>query len=351
MSRIVGAFALVVSTAALLGMAWFMYQTPGVITDGAAPAVHAGAEPASGDPLLIRIEGGENARTIGEMLEEQGIIESGRHFEVLVGLTGVQDSLEAGQYEFDRGIPVMEAVNRIAQGRTAATRVVIPEGLRAEEIGQILEREGIVSQADFMSALDRTLYAQPFLSQVVSSRLDGFLFPAGYEFRRDVTAREVVDTMLTAFQTNVADVIQLEGQGLTLEQVVNLAAIVEREAAEPSEHPLIASVYLNRLRDGIALQADPTTQYAVAFDPVSVLAYGYWKEELTVEDLALDSPYNTYVYAGLPPSPIANPGFDTIQAVVRPAQTSYFYFVAKGDGFHAFAETLEDHQANVDRYQ
>jgi UPF0755 protein len=343
--------AIVVSALAIAGMAWFAYTTADALTDGSEPPSQDVATPQTGDPLLVTIAEGENAATIGSALEEQGIIESGQHFEMLVSLTGVQDSLEAGEYEFDRGIPVMEAVNRIAAGRTASNTVVIPEGLRAEEIGQILEREGIVTMPEFMGALDRTLYAQPFLSQVESSRLDGFLYPAGYEFRRDVTAQEVVDTMLTAFQTNVADVIQLEGQGLTLEQVVGIAAIVEREATEPSENELIASVYLNRLRDGIPLQADPTTQYAVAFDPTSVFTYGYWKEELTIDDLALDSPYNTYVYAGLPPTPIANPGFDTIQAVVRPAQTNYFYFVAKGDGFHAFSETLEEHQANVDRYQ
>jgi UPF0755 protein len=349
--RIAGAIALLISLAAIAALAWVMYAIPGAITDGSAPPVRAAGPPSEGDPLLIAIDAGENARTIGEKLEEQGVIESARHFEVLVGLTGVQDSLEAGEYEFDRGIPVLEAVNRIAEGRTASRRVVIPEGLRAEEIGAILEGEDIVNQADFVAALDRTLYTQPFLSQVQSSRLDGFLFPAGYEFRRDVTAQEVVDAMLTAFQTNVADVIQLEGQPMTLEDAVNLAAIIEREATEPSEHPIIASVYLNRLRDGIALQADPTTQYAVAFSLESVATYGYWKEELTVDDLALDSPYNTYVYAGLPPTPIANPGFDTIQAVIRPAQTDYFYFVAKGDGFHAFAETLEEHFANVELYQ
>ncbi|HWQ28370.1 MAG TPA: endolytic transglycosylase MltG, partial [Dehalococcoidia bacterium] len=138
---------------------------------------------------------------------------------------------------------------------------------------------------------------------------------------------------------------------LTPWQVVTLASIVEREARVPEERPLIASVFLNRLRLGIPLQADPTVQYALANDPANVEAFGYWKSELTVDDLRLDSPYNTYVYVGLPPGPICNPGLDAIRAVLRPAQTNYLFFVAKPDGSHAFAETLEEHERNVAQYQ
>jgi UPF0755 protein len=343
--------AAAICLAALGGLALFMYRTPGAFGDTDEPAVRAAPTPADAEPVLITIAEGESARTIGKALEEQGIIESGRHFEVLVGITGVQDSLEAGEYEFDRGVPALEAVNRIAEGRTASRRIVIPEGLRAEEIGELLEAGQIVNKQDFMAALDKSLYAQPFLAQVTSTSLDGFLFPAGYEFRRNVTAQEVVSAMLDGFQVNVADGLQLEGQEMTLEQVVNLAAIVEREATVVSEHPLIASAFRNRLRSDIPLQADPTVQYAIAADPASVALFGYWKEELTVDDLAYDSPYNTYVYPGLPPGPIANPGLDTIQSVIRPAQTEFLYFVAKGDGSHVFAETLEEHLANVELYQ
>jgi len=133
--------------------------------------------------------------------------------------------------------------------------------------------------------------------------------------------------------------------------VVTLASIVEREAVEPSERPIIASVFLNRLRAGIALQADPTVQYAVGQNNPSVAKYGYWKKDLTLDDLQVDSPYNTYVHPGLPPGPIANPGLASINAVVRPASTNYLYFVAKNDGTHVFAETLEEHLRNVEQYQ
>lgn len=354
MSRnsIVAVIGIVLTLAVLGAFAFVVHNTPdAVYGDDDVPAPEAASTPIAGEPLLIAIEAGESAESIGAMLEDQGIIASGSHFEVLVGLTGVQESLEAGEYEFDRGIPVAEAVNRIAEGRTASRYVVIPEGLRAEEIGDILEQANIVTKADFLAALDKSRYTQPFLSQVASTSLEGYLFPAAYEFRRNVTADEVVSRLLDGFQTNVADTLQFEGQDFTLEQAVNLAAIVEREATDTAEHPTIASVFENRLRLGMPLQADPTVQFAISADPASLTQYGVWKEELTLEDLEFDSPYNTYVYTGLPPGPIANPGLDTIKSVIRPAETEYLYFVAKGDGTHAFAETLAEHFANVELYQ
>jgi len=348
--RIAACVACLISLGVLAALALFVYATPGAISSDGPPPVR-NAAPLAGDPILITIEQGESAKSIGRALQEQGIIESAKHFELMVGLTGVQESLEAGEYEFDSGIPVVEAVHRIAEGRTAARRVVIQEGLRSEEIGDILQAAGVCGKQDFLFALQKSRYSQPFLAQVSSDSLEGFLFPAVYDFRRNTPPEEVVGRLLDAFQLNVADKIQLEGQPFTLEEVVSLAAIVEREATEVSERPIIASVFENRLRSGIALQADPTVQFAVAADPASVARFGYWKRELTVDDLALDSPYNTYVYPGLPPGPIANPGLDTIQSVIRPAQTEYLYFVAKGDGAHAFAETLEEHLANIERYQ
>lgn len=348
--RIIAIVVVLLSLSALGALAFVVYSTPGAVSGDREPRVRTAARPA-GEPMLITIEPGESARSIGKALQEQGIIESAKHFELMVGLTGVQDSLEAGEYEFEPVVPVVEAVHRIAEGRTAARRVVIQEGLRSEEIGDIMQAAGICGKQDFLVALQKSRYSQPFLAQVSSDSLEGFLFPAVYDFRRNTPPEEVVSRLLDGFQANVADEIQLEGQPFTLEEVVSLAAIVEREATVVSERPIIASVFENRLRSGIALQADPTVQFAAAADPASVSEFGYWKRELTVDDLALDSPYNTYMYPGLPPGPIANPGLDSIQSVIRPAQTEFLYFVAKGDGAHAFAETLDEHLANIERYQ
>jgi UPF0755 protein len=139
--------------------------------------------------------------------------------------------------------------------------------------------------------------------------------------------------------------------GLSIHSIVTLASIVEREAVVPEEQPVIAGVFLHRLRIGMPLDADPTVQYAIANNPESQARYGYWKRELTVEDLRIDSPYNTRRYPGLPPGPIGNPGLGALAGVLNPTATSFLYFVAKTDGSHAFAETLQEHIANIQRYQ
>jgi UPF0755 protein len=351
-ARVAGVVLTVIALAMAAGLGWFVGQTPGTVfqheSEHAIPPFST-----SGGTVSITVEKGESARSIGAALQQKGVIRSDRLFQVLVALTGVQNKLEAGDYEFDAGLPAIEVVHRIAAGKTASRDVVIPEGRRAEEVGEILEKAGVVGKQDFLDALVKSQYSEPFLSQTSSSSLEGFLFPARYSFARSPKAGDVVATMLRGFQDKVAAQLQLEGQPLTLDQVVTLASIVEREAQDPSERPLIASVYLNRLRLGINLQADPTVQYAVTQYPLSVSAYGYWKKDLTLDDLKVDSPYNTYVRSGLPPGPIANPGLDSIIAVVRPARTNYLFFVARGDGTgqHAFAETLEEHIANVQKYQ
>jgi UPF0755 protein len=349
--RVVAAAVAAFAVALTAGLAWFMIGTPGsIFSDEAERPVPPLAT--GGPPLIVTVKQGESAKAIGAELERQGVIRSKRLFEIMVGLRGVQNSLEAGDYEFDLGTPVIEVVDRISTGKTASRDVVIPEGRRVEEAGEILEKAGVITKDAFLAALVKSQYDEPFLQQVSASGLEGFVFPAKYEFRRGAKPAEVVDTLLLGFQTNIADKVQLEGRELTLEQVVTLASVVEREAQTPSERPIIASVFLNRLKAGIPLQADPTVQYAVAnANPAGVLQYTYWKKELTVEDLKLDSPYNTYVNAGLPPGPIASPGLASIQAVVRPASTDYLFFVAKGDGTHAFAETLEEHLRNVEKYR
>ena len=153
--------------------------------------------------------------------------------------------------------------------------------------------------------------------------------------------------MLDAFEQRYREQIQPKLAPLSLRDVVILASIIEREARVPEDRPLIASVFLNRLELGMKLDADPTVQYAVAGDAASVQQFGYWKRALTVSDYRVSSPYNTYVNAGLPPGPIANPALDAILAVLQPAETDYLYFVARPDGRHVFAETFAEHQQNI----
>ncbi|MCH8065953.1 MAG: endolytic transglycosylase MltG [Chloroflexi bacterium] len=330
---------------------WLLSATPGaLVNDGPlrlGPTVQPDAE-----AIFVNIEEGEGAGQIAEKLEDAGVIESARVFRMLTAFMGVGDELAAGRYEFRPSITAVVAVQRISQGITTSGSVTIREGLRSEEIGELLEREGIVSAAAFREALTET-YAASFLAELpAGASLEGFLFPATYRFPSEITAHEVVQRLLTAFDARYQESIVplLAGSGQSLSDAVNLAAIVEREAQVPGERPAIASVFANRLSIGMGLQADPTVQYAVAEDPASVEQYGYWKLELTVADLAIDSPYNTYQHAGLPPAAIANPGLDSLLAATTPADTGYFYFVAcdDGSGSHVFAETLDEHNQNVD---
>jgi UPF0755 protein len=348
------AVALLIVVALAAGAGWFVYRTPGSVLTGSGKPIPAASDQATGaggaKSVLITVDKGESATDIGNALAAAGVVRSARLFEVLVGVTGVQDSLEAGEYDFDPGLPAIEVVRRIAAGKTASREVTIPEGLRVEQVGDLLQQANVVSASEFMAALVKSRYNVPFLAQLPDNDLEGFIFPASYEFSRSESATQVVQAMLQAFQDNVADKVQLEGQDLTLDQVVTLASIVEREAVVPSDRPLIASVYLNRLHAGIPLQADPTVQFALGDAAGSVKQYGWWKSELSLDDLKVESPYNTYVNEGLPPGPIANPGLDSIEAVIRPAQTDYLFFVATPDGHSVFAKTLEEHLKNVQKY-
>lgn len=342
-------FIVALSLAALLAVgAWLLSGTPGTLVNEdpqpLGPTVSADTQ-----PIIVPVEEGDSARDVGEKLEQAGVIESARLFRVLSSLMGVGDDLIAGDYEFQPGETALTAVRRISQGVTSPLIVTIPEGLRREEIGELLERRGVLTAQQFRQALGEP-YEASFLTELpAGAGLEGFLFPATYGFSRQTTAHDAVQQLLTAFEQRYEQELRpaLARGGKPLFETVILASIVEREAVVPEERPLIASVFLNRLALGLPLQADPTIQYAAARNPESVRQFGYWKQELTLADLAIDSPYNTYGNVGLPPGPIANPGLDSLLAAANPADSNYLFFVARPDGSHVFAETLEEHRQNV----
>ena len=318
-------------------------------------AVEATPIAVSNEPVNVTVQQGENPATIAKKLERAGIIRSAEHFGVLAGLMGVESQLNAGEYELTRGMPTTVVIDRLRRSVTLPQFVLtIPEGWRLEQIGEHLERKGIASVADFQAALAATDYNAPFLAQrPPGASLEGYLFPDTYFFTVKATAHDIVARLLATFNEKFPPELQQQAMshGLSLHQVVTLASIVEREAQVPAERPIIASVYLNRIKQGMPLQADPTTQYALAADPASVAKYGWWKRDLTLDDLKIRSPYNTYVVNGLPPGPIANPGEASLRAVAQPAQTDYLFFVAKPDGSHAFSRSLDEHNRNVQQYQ
>jgi UPF0755 protein len=335
---------------ALAGVAtWQIFKSPDTIDE--VPAYREAPSPSEAT-VEVSIAEGRSPEDIGKDLEAAGAIESATQFETLVSLLGYQGSLQAGEYEFARSTPELDAVYRVRGGLISARSVTVLEGWRLEEVADAYAAQGI-PRADFIAQARARNFEFPFIDGLGGSvSLEGYLYPARYPVRKDDTATDVINALLEGFESNVpVDLAaQAEESGLSLHDVVTLASIIEREAVVPEERPIMAQVFLRRLREGIPLGADPTVQYAVAADPDSVEEYGYWKRELTRADLEVDSPYNTYQESGLPPGPISNPRLDSMLAVVNPANTNYLYFVAKPDGSHAFASTLEEHQQNVEQY-
>jgi UPF0755 protein len=335
-----------------------VFAVVGVLLVTGSPGAVDGPDPyrpaaTPGDVVAVEVTAGQGPSEIAEALEVAGVIESGTQFRVLVQLMGYDRLLQAGNYELQRGMAALEVIYRMREGVVSTRSVTVVEGWQLGEIADAVARQG-VSREEFMAAAQSRAYELGFVGQIPEGEsLEGYLYPATYSLRASDTGEGVVRAMLDGFAANVpADTGDLAAaHGLTLHEVVTLASIIEREAVIPEERPVMAQVFLRRLEEGIALEADPTVQFALARDPANVEEFGYWKQGLTTEDLDLDSPYNTYFYPGLPPGPICSPSAGAIAAVINPAATNYLYFVAKPDGSHAFAETFEEHQANVAMYQ
>jgi UPF0755 protein len=337
------------------GAGWVIASSPSTVS---REGLRLGA-PSEGNPVYVVVQAGDDAATIGRRLEASGIIDSAASFQRLAKITGAERNLAAGEYEFVANTSTLDAVLRIRDGLTSARVVAVPEGMRLEEIGNLLERRGVVKSGEFLAAVNALATSGTSLdpdllqSRPMAATLEGYAYPATYSFSRSIGPNEVVLTMVKALSERLTPALRAEAraQGLTIHEVLILASIVEREVVDATERPLIAAVYRNRLKIDMPLQADPTVQYAVAARPGNVVEYGYWKRVLSLQDLQFDSTYNTYTKRGLPPGPIANPGIDSITAVIRPAPTNHLYFVARNDGSHAFSETFEEHQRNVEQYQ
>ncbi|QRG70531.1 endolytic transglycosylase MltG [Brevibacillus choshinensis] len=321
-----------------------------VAVGGTALYAYQQLQPVEGEQAAknVTIPSGSSVREIGRLLEEAGLIRNADLFSNYVKYKGVGPALKAGEYQFTTGQTIDALLQNMTEGKTivSAKRFTIPEGWNIEQIADHLDKEGIVTKADFLKEVDQGAFPEyPFVAQIPASkerkhRLEGYLFPETYEVKKDATAHEVVSRMLAQFQkewqpqwTN-----ELKQQKLTLDQAVNLASIIEREVTVDKERPIVAGVYYNRIRDKWPLQADATVQFVL----------GKQRDRLTYEDLKVNSPYNTYTNPGLPPGPIANPGRASLEAVVKPAKHDYFFYVTKKDGTseHYFSRTLEEHNAN-----
>lgn len=296
------------------------------------------------DAQELDIAPGSGTRAIGDALVSAGVVRDALTYRLAVWLSGDARRLKAGEYRFDRPMSAREVVDKIVRGEVDLVRVTFREGLAIPDMAAIFEAQGLGTAASFREAA-RNVAAIADLDPVATD-LEGYLFPETYAVSRHSDAATLVSAMVNRFRVVLTPslVEAAQARGLTVRQFVTLASIVEKETGATSERPMVAAVYTNRLRIGMGLQCDPTVIYALQ-------RAGRYDGNLTRDDLAFDSPYNTYRYAGLPPGPIAAPGKEALEATARPAEVDYLYFVSRNDGTHAFATTLDEHNRNVQKYQ
>lgn len=293
----------------------------------------------------FEIQPGESVNSIATRLETEGLIADGKDFRAYLIYKGLDSSIKSGKFILSPSMNAIEIAKAIQSTYTASVSFFIYPGWRAEEIAAALPSSGIeVAPDDFLRLVHNpSLLTKPSLVSSFPSA-DGFLFPGTYEIDRKISAEELLLTLVQRYEENVtSEVIDaIKSQGLTVYEGITLASIIQRETFADEERARIASVFYNRLANGMKLETDPTVQYALGY---SETWGGWWKTPLASYDLGIDSPYNTYRVVGFPPTPISNPDLPSILAVAYPEQTDFYYFRAKCDasGLHDFSRTFEEH--------
>ena len=293
---------------------------------------------------IVTIRRGATTNQIGSQLESRGVIRSALFFKWYLRLLRPTDTVKAGEYQFANSRSLLAIVKKIGEGRVHYRPLLIPEGLTAKQTVERLVSQDSGTNQGFHSALRDTDSIRDLDPQ--ANDLEGYLFPDTYFVTRGLEERDIVHAMVTNFRERWTPkrLARAKELNLTTREVVTLASLIEKETHLGEERALISAVFHNRLARRIKLQCDPTVIYAVSlikdYDGV-----------INQSDLLLDSPYNTYRYAGLPPGPIASPGIDSIDAALYPADVNYLYFVARKDGGHFFAQRYRDHRRAVERYR
>jgi UPF0755 protein len=298
-----------------------------------------------GADKLVTIAPGSGTARILQTLQRDGVIADAKLARAYLVFTG-EPKIQAGQYRFRGPMTTAQVLRKLVKGDIVARTLTIVEGLTVEEIADQLARDGYGRREVFLD-----LMRSPRLIADLdpdAPDLEGYLFPETYSFAFGTPEKEIVETLVKTFrrrfERDVRPRLAQGPPGRTIRQVVTLASIVEKEAKAPQDRPLIAAVYQNRLARRIGLAADPTVIYALK-------RVGRYNGNLRRDDLRMDSPYNTYRYAGLPPGPICSPGEASLAAAAAPADVPYLYFVSRNDGTHVFATTLAEHNRNVEIWQ
>lgn len=298
----------------------------------------------AGDEQFVDLARGIRSQAIGRALIDAGVVSDSLVFRIALWMSGSARLLKAGEYRFDRPMTPREVIDKIARGDVFMRPITFPEGLTIREMAASYEAHGFGTAASFTAAARAAGLIADL--DAAAADLEGYLFPETYALSRHASADHLVAMMVARFRAIMEPDLAREARarGLSVRQVVTLASIVEKEASRLEERPIVAAVYLKRLRLRMALQSDPTVIYALE-------RAGQYKGDLTKDNMTFDSPYNTYRYSGLPPGPIAAPSRSALEAVVRAPDTDYLYFVSRNDGTHVFARDLAEHNRNVQRYQ
>jgi UPF0755 protein len=296
------------------------------------------------------IESGEAPGITAVRMQEAGIIRSAEIFTTYLIYSGKDKGIQAGDYHLNPGLTAIQIADKLQDATPENATLVILPGWRMEEVAASLPTSGLsVSPDEFLELAQNTNGIDAAPAGIADgASLEGYLFPDTYEIKRGATTKEVLDTIINHFNNQMTSALKkgFKKNGLSIYQAVTLASMVQKEAVNEDEQPTIASVFINRLAAGMNLESDPTVQYAIGYDDESAT---WWKNPLTADDLHTDSPYNTYLYGGLPPAPISEPGLSALQAVASPEKTTYYYFRSKcdGSGYHSFAETFQEHVNNA----
>lgn len=306
----------------------------------------------AGDPsaaLELEVQAGETAAGVVARLQAASVVRDPNLLRAYLRYRGLDRGIEVGRYELSGAMSPRQIAEALQSAVPEPHRLTVPEGWRREQIADRIDAMPLAFDGQaFLAATEQRPIGHPLNLEIPDgASLEGFLFPDTYLLENTTTPQSLVRQMLDNFQAQVRPDLRrgFRARGLNLYEAVTLASIVEREAVVPEERPIIASVFLNRLALGMKLDADPTVQYALGRQPDG----RWWKSPLSLSDLQVDSPYNTYLYPGLPPGPIANPGLAALEAVAMAPETPYLYFRADcdGSGRHRFAATFEEHLANA----
>jgi UPF0755 protein len=291
----------------------------------------------------IQVTDGMSFKTIAAKLQQEGIIRYRGYFEIIGRLEGISRKVRVGYYGLGAHMSMWEVLDALRKGKVIEYEVVIPEGYNLYQIAWTLTGTPLISSdpRDFIKVATNKEFVHSL--GIPADTLEGYLFPDTYFLPKGITVQDIAKRMVQRYRTVFSDSYRrrAEEMGFTEHQIITLASIVEKEAKVDSERKLIAAVYLNRLKLGMKLQADPTAVYGTKA----------WITKVTAQDLKRKSPYNTYLHKGLPPGPIANPGQGAILATLYPEDVDYLYFVAQGDGSHYFSKDFGEHGKAVNRYK